>query len=234
MSRLKVTGVQEFDPNEAIVKFTTHSSGGWDYLTAYSSSSSGEIIKDSLSGIILKGFDPGAAIDSFTAGSAGGWAFLIAHSGSNLDTIIKTEWRGTWGQGYSSGGNVVKGFTAHFSGDSVWLEVVMGSVGIEKSDERGVKSERLVTRLKNISPNPCVGGNTTISYSIAKTSDVSLKIYDISGRLVKRIVDKEQRPGRYNLRWNGVDESGRKVVAGTYFLRLEAGEFRTEKVIVIR
>ncbi len=237
MSRLKVTGVQEFNPGAPIDSFTTYTSSGWNYLTAHTSGSSGGIIKDSLSGIILKGFNPGVPIDSFTANSDGEWAFLIAHAGGNLDTIIKTAWKGTWTQGYGSSGNIVKGFTADSSagsGDSVWLMVTMGVLGIEESEERGEKSGRFVTGLNVISPNPCVAGNTTISYTIAKVSDVSLKIYDASGRLVKRLVDKEQRLGKYNLRWNGVDKSGRGVVAGTYFLRLEAGEVRTEKVVVIR
>ena len=246
MSRLKATGVQGFSPVDHIHSFTTHSSGGWDYLMAHSGTDSNDIIKDSLGGIILKGFDPGAPIDSFTAGSAAGWAYLIAHSGASWDTIIQTEWKGTWTQGHSVSGQVVQGFTSNGSNDSVWLMVTMGAVGIEEtSDDHAWLEEELVTGLTAITPNP-FRGRTVISYQLSVIGEdqklitdyrlpLTIRIYDLSGRLVTTLIDESKEPGRYSLSWRGVDDKGRKLTTGVYFLRLTAGDFiGTRKVVVVR
>lgn len=257
MSRLKATGVKSSNSTtETVFSFTTRSSGGWDYLIAHTQSGSDTIIKDSLSGIKLKGFDPDgeAPIDSFTAGSGGSWAYLIAYGGDQSDTIIKTEWKGTWVQGYSGSG-VVNGFTADRSagsGDSVWLMVTIGEIGIEESDERG---EILVSGFKGIAPNPCFG-YTRISYTVGSSryqvtgdrcqvagastntcnlTPITLRLYDLSGRLVSTLINKSQKPGRYSLLWHERDDRGRKVATGVYFLRLKAGKFvRVRKLVVIR
>jgi hypothetical protein len=64
-------------------------------------------------------------------------------------------------------------------------------------------------------PNPFRAG-TTIAFSLAEPAPVSLRIYDVQGRLVARLLDDEQRAaGSHSVRW--VPESG----AGVYFVRLE-------------
>jgi flagellar hook assembly protein FlgD len=69
-----------------------------------------------------------------------------------------------------------------------------------------------------------------------KIQDIRLKIYDVSGRLVKSfnlescIMNHESA-----ILWDGDDSSGRKVPAGVYFVRLEAdGYTMVEKVIFLR
>jgi hypothetical protein len=74
-------------------------------------------------------------------------------------------------------------------------------------------------------PNP-FRGRTDIQFGLPEPARVRLSVYDVSGRLVMRILDDEVRPaGTHTAFWNGKDSSGRVVGAGVYFLRLEAGDF---------
>jgi len=70
-------------------------------------------------------------------------------------------------------------------------------------------------------PNPC-REFTIINYQLSKPVRATLKVYDISGRLIRTLVDEEQKPGFYTATWNGRDSSGRQVASGVYFYRLTA------------
>jgi hypothetical protein len=72
-------------------------------------------------------------------------------------------------------------------------------------------------------PNP-FNPTTQIKYSIAKSSHVSLKIFDILGRVVSELVNKEQDPGQYT-----VDFNASKLASGVYFYRIESGSFVSVK-----
>jgi len=67
-------------------------------------------------------------------------------------------------------------------------------------------------------PNPFNPG-TRISYELAQADFVSVKIYDINGRLVERLVDRQQQPGRYQLEFHARD-----LASGVYFCRISAGQ----------
>ena len=83
-------------------------------------------------------------------------------------------------------------------------------------------------------PNP-FNPVTQISYGLPKTSQVSLRIFDVQGRLVKTLVDVEQRGGYYNVAWDGRNDVGRSVASGVYFYRLQAGEFeKTNKMLLVK
>ena len=56
-----------------------------------------------------------------------------------------------------------------------------------------------------------------------------------TGRRVKRVVEGLVPPGTYRALWSGEDESGRRVAAGVYFVRLQAEHFgATVKVVLLR
>ena len=78
-------------------------------------------------------------------------------------------------------------------------------------------------------PNP-FNPTTTISYDLPKTSDVALSIYDITGRLVETLVNKQQDAGNYQVQWDASRYS-----SGVYFYRIMAGNFlQTRKMLVLR
>jgi uncharacterized repeat protein (TIGR01451 family) len=70
---------------------------------------------------------------------------------------------------------------------------------------------------------------TTIPFNIPKQGTASLSIWDVTGRLV---VNREVAPGRYQPEWDGRDESGRRVAAGLYFVRLHSGSFSATRKII--
>jgi hypothetical protein len=63
---------------------------------------------------------------------------------------------------------------------------------------------------------------------------VTIELYDASGRLVRRLFQGGAR-GSQSVVWNGCDDAGRPVAAGTYFLRLVRGDMRrTSPVVLLR
>jgi hypothetical protein len=89
-------------------------------------------------------------------------------------------------------------------------------------------------------PTPYRGGEMTIAFAThggwgggAARSEVTL--FDVRGRLVRRIADGSYEAGLQSAVWDGRDGEGRRVAAGLYFLRAKsAGEERTLKLVVAR
>ncbi|MBI4726668.1 T9SS type A sorting domain-containing protein [candidate division TA06 bacterium] len=81
-------------------------------------------------------------------------------------------------------------------------------------------------------PNPCKQF-TMINYQLAKSGQVSLKVYNTLGQVVKTLVNESQNPGPYSVKWDGRDETGRQVSAGIYFYRIVSGEFSSVKKMVV-
>jgi flagellar hook assembly protein FlgD len=62
-----------------------------------------------------------------------------------------------------------------------------------------------------------------------------LKVYDLSGRLVKILVDNEMERGYYEVKWDGRNSFGEKVGEGIYFYELQVGKLKTvKKTILLR
>ena len=77
-------------------------------------------------------------------------------------------------------------------------------------------------------PNP-FNPSTTISYSLPKTTNVSLRIFNTLGQEVVVLVNEQRSPGYYQVQWNA------NVPSGIYFYHLQAGEFvDTKKMILLR
>lgn len=83
-------------------------------------------------------------------------------------------------------------------------------------------------------PNPAVEG-ARITYRLPRSSDSSLKVYNVHGQLVRTLVSGRQAAGAYAIDWDARTETGRRVAAGIYFLRLDAeGKSSTRKLTVVR
>jgi flagellar hook assembly protein FlgD len=83
-------------------------------------------------------------------------------------------------------------------------------------------------------PNPFNPG-TTIRFELPQDEQVSIRIFDVRGRVVRTLV-QGRRPAGYNeVTWNGVDESGRRVASGVYWCRLEMpGVVQTRAMVLAR
>lgn len=111
---------------------------------------------------------------------------------------------------------------------------VKGAVYIFNSDNFSVNNEEEVElvndfRLNQNYPNP-FNPSTNISYSIPQTADVTLKVYDVTGRLVSTLINRAQSSGTYT-----VNVNASAWASGIYFYRITAGDFvKTRKLTLIK
>jgi predicted outer membrane repeat protein len=83
-------------------------------------------------------------------------------------------------------------------------------------------------------PNPFQSA-TTLRFQLARPSDVRLGIFDVTGRLVRRVLAGGRNAGTHALVWDGTNEAGRRVGTGIYLYRMEAGSYRaSRKLLLIR
>lgn len=112
---------------------------------------------------------------------------------------------------------------------------ILACLSCRKSAVEGIQNEVSMTELYGVIPNPsrCP---VNIYYTIAEKSSVSLKIYDLTGRLVKVLQNGRIKAGDYRLNWDGTDKNGNPLPAGVYFYRLALNgkPTSTKKLILVR
>jgi hypothetical protein len=114
----------------------------------------------------------------------------------------------------------------------------LSGIGGGTGQERGLP--RAYALLQNY-PNP-FNPVTSIVFDIAGTGEsasgrvkTALLVYDVRGRLVKRLLEADLLPGRHTVVWDGRAESGESVASGIYFYRIEAGNFQsTRKMLAVK
>lgn len=73
-----------------------------------------------------------------------------------------------------------------------------------------------------ISPNPFVT-NTKITYNVSEPkSAVTIRIYDVTGRIIKTLIDQKHGSGSYDIMWSGDDDGNRPLPEGIYYLTFES------------
>ncbi|MCK4597911.1 T9SS type A sorting domain-containing protein, partial [bacterium] len=85
-------------------------------------------------------------------------------------------------------------------------------------------------------PNP-FNSSTHIPFSLLREdlSDVSLRVYNLLGQMVRQLVIPPLEDGRGMVTWDGRDDAGKLVASGLYLCRLEVGSLRrTRKMILLR
>jgi hypothetical protein len=74
-------------------------------------------------------------------------------------------------------------------------------------------------------PNP-FNASTSIRYRLGGRSHVQIDLFNISGRKIATLLDREQEPGTYDLVWDGRDDDGRDCVSGHYLVLFRSGGSR--------
>jgi len=83
-------------------------------------------------------------------------------------------------------------------------------------------------------PNPSVA-SASLAFDVPRSGPVSLVVFDVTGRRVRTLTEGTLAAGAHMATWDGADETGRRVAAGTYFARLTAGQVtRSEKILRVR
>ncbi len=81
-------------------------------------------------------------------------------------------------------------------------------------------------------PNP-FNATTNFGFRIADFGFVELKIFDVTGRLVRTLVSENRTPGSYTAQWDGRDDHGAAVASGVYVYRLSAGDLTASRRMVL-
>ena len=91
-----------------------------------------------------------------------------------------------------------------------------------------------VTDLLPVSPNP-FNPQTRLRFTLAGPDEISLRVYDVHGRLVATVVDGIRQQGLHEIPWNGRDSAGRPLPSGVYFAALNAGRrVFTQKIVILK
>jgi hypothetical protein len=80
-------------------------------------------------------------------------------------------------------------------------------------------------------PNP-FNPSTSVKFQVPKTSDVTVKIYDMLGQEVRTLFAGEVMRGTYTVEWDGLNDAGQQMSSGSYIYRMIAGEFMQAKKMV--
>jgi len=83
-------------------------------------------------------------------------------------------------------------------------------------------------------PNP-FNPVTHIDYSVPKTVNVELTVYNSLGQKVKSLVNKKVAAGHHQVAWDGTNAAGQLVTSGTYFYQIKAGDFvKVNKMVFLK
>ena len=174
-----------------------------------------EVKKGGGDGIRLESADHNAVVVN-TCEENGGYGFYVDGASDNNDILRNKAKKNTLGPFFDGGG----------SGNTWVGNSWQGGAGPMLAHRHGTP---LVFSLAETSPNP-VKETAAISFQLAAPSHTTLKVYDVTGRIVEILVDEELTPGVYSATWNR-----KETASGVYFYRLSSnGKTLTRKMTVIR
>lgn len=103
-----------------------------------------------------------------------------------------------------------------------------GPVGVGENPNNA-----LVNFLALRSENPHRGGDAQIRFGITRKERVELKVYDVTGRLIRTLANREFAAGEHTLTWDGSNEDGQLVARGVYFYQLRTPTFVSQKKLAV-
>jgi len=117
------------------------------------------------------------------------------------------------------------------SGDKESWFLVVGphadSPGMDRPTTERASSTPLRFALHSGRPNP-FRGTTTVAFDLPASQRVRILVFDLQGRVIRTLLDRVQPPGSHAVEWNGRNDAGHKVGAGTYLCRMETEGFRAQ------
>lgn len=256
-TKLKGVEVQEFVPNLPqgmsfkFDSFTVYASGEWIFLKAHGKASAGpgspviiagDIICSKIKGVQFDSakVSPGVFFIGFEAEGPDPQGFISLYakrSNGTRKAVIRSKLKGIKFDNFWNPNARIKKFTVSGPDANGFVWLLCELEPMEKRKGGNVMEERVLPKLsfglKEISPNPA-SSYIRIFYTVDEKIFVSLSIYDKNGRLIKNIMKEVCEPGIYNISWGMVDERGKRVKSGEYFVVFEGGKKKeTKKVLII-
>ena len=159
----------------------------------------------------------------------GGSVKLDSANWTEVETKVTLEWDGT------------------LTSAKFYVETLSPYVGVYYLDDVSMTLDSAITSVETAGsgtvpvqfeignyPNP-FNPQTTIHFSIDRTENVKVMIYDIRGRAIRTLVNKTLNGGIYNTVWDGKNDSGNAAASGIYFAMLRSGEkVKIHKMMLVR
>jgi hypothetical protein len=112
-----------------------------------------------------------------------------------------------------------------------WIDINL-SIAVPESEET-ISLPQAFGLLQNF-PNP-FNASTILRYQLREASEVKLRVYNLFGQEVRRLVDGKVKSGTHSVLWDGRDSSGRDVASGVYLYKMRAGDFvKVRNMVLIR
>jgi hypothetical protein len=124
-------------------------------------------------------------------------------------------------------------FFRHDAGNTGCVTTDLMPVGVADPGPAG--GPLRLARLHPAYPNPVGLGGTRFAFDVpgAKATPVTLRIYDVAGRLVAELVQGELTPGAHWVEWNGRGAAGQPLASGVYFYRTTIGTYSATRKITL-
>jgi hypothetical protein len=165
-------------------------------------------------------------------------------SGGKLDSLLNTwnDWLPEdYDLSYLPAGEEIQLVLSFISDDADVAEgIYVDDVNIKGDEITGEKEIEFInpvfTNGFSVRPIP-MKNSSFIFLSSQENSEVSLKVYNVSGRKVKTILDGHMKKGERTIKWNGKNDRGKELPQGIYFLRMEIpdqGFSQSKKIVLVR
>ena len=106
-------------------------------------------------------------------------------------------------------------------------------VGVGDNPGSGPGSS-FVNFMKLETSNPMHAGEARLAFGLAKSEKVELRVYDVTGRVVKTVANRVFAAGQEHvLIWDGTDEAGNKVKNGVYFYQIKTPSWTSQKKLAV-
>jgi len=213
--RLREWGWKISFPTPTVGYVSLESSNGYHYVLK--STDGGTTWSDSYYGSGSAYREQGIGFATPTLGWLGGSASLARETTDGGITWNPTDWGVQLNRvfmlsdtlGYAVGASVYK-----YSEDAV----------TDAPIAQPPRAPDLQLALHQNEPNP-FNPTTTIRYVIDADATIRLLVYDVNGRMVRKLVDQLERAGEHVVAWDGRDTQGTPVASGLYFYRLQSDDF---------
>jgi uncharacterized secreted protein with C-terminal beta-propeller domain len=186
--------------------------------------------------VMVGAFDtPGQAFGVAVAGNyayvAGSWSGLLVIDISVPETpaLVGAVTTPGWAIGVAVAGNY-----AYVADGSSGLQIAWRQCDILTAINPGPDETPCAESGIGVYPNP-FNPSTIVSFSLDRPHQVTISVYDMTGRRVALIANQQYGAGTHTATWNGKDNSGRSVSSGTYLVRMEtADRIESQKISLIR
>lgn len=149
---------------------------------------------------------------------------------ADLGSFVAAYGAGDWAADLNGDGNVNPSdlglFASHLNHDCL-------SRALARGDHNALDEQPSLVALLRNTPNPFVA-STEIAFTVGDAGHrVSIRVYDLRGRLVRTLCDDEFEAGLHEVLWDGRSESGNEVASGVYFFRMESPGFNDQRKLVL-